>query len=184
MTRLYIAGPMSGLPQFNFPAFYAAAEALRAQGYDVVSPAELDDAEDKGAAMASPDGNMAEVKKTWGDFLARDVKLLADGVERVVDPEPNANGEVRGVRLPIDAIAFLPGWQKSKGAKLEAFVGVLGGKQFFTIEQVEVDDAFPDQQNTVALVPRALGWVLHQISAQYSTEMTTFAEIYAPLPKV
>lgn len=40
-TRVYIAGPMSGLPQLNFPAFYAEAARLRALGHDVVNPAEI-----------------------------------------------------------------------------------------------------------------------------------------------
>lgn len=40
MTRLYIAGPMSGLPDFNYPAFFKAAERLRAAGYAVENPAE------------------------------------------------------------------------------------------------------------------------------------------------
>ncbi|NLF01127.1 MAG: DUF4406 domain-containing protein [Anaerolineales bacterium] len=38
--RIYIAGPMTGLPEWNFPAFFAAAEALRAGGYEPVNPAE------------------------------------------------------------------------------------------------------------------------------------------------
>ena len=38
--KLYIAGPMTGYPGFNFPAFHAAARVLRAQGHDAVSPAE------------------------------------------------------------------------------------------------------------------------------------------------
>ena len=33
MTRIYIAGPMTGYPELNFPAFHAAANSLRAQGY-------------------------------------------------------------------------------------------------------------------------------------------------------
>lgn len=126
MHRIYLAGPMSGLPQFNFPAFYAAAKELRAQGYEVVSPAELDDAEDKGAAMASPDGDPAKTKKTWGDFLARDVKLLADGVVL----SPVGYGDQQVLRGAIDGIIFLPGWQASRGAKLEAFVGILKGFEF------------------------------------------------------
>jgi hypothetical protein len=39
--RLYLAGPMTGLPEFNYPAFHRAAKQLRAAGYDVVNPAEV-----------------------------------------------------------------------------------------------------------------------------------------------
>lgn len=39
--RVYIAGPMTGIEALNFPAFHAAAATLRALGYEVVSPAEL-----------------------------------------------------------------------------------------------------------------------------------------------
>jgi hypothetical protein len=105
-VRVYIAGPMTNLPQFNFPLFDTTATALRARGYEVVSPAELDDPDDREAALASPDGSMLDghgkTKKTWGDFLSRDVKLLADG--------------------GIEAVAVLPNWDKSRGARLETFV--------------------------------------------------------------
>lgn len=39
---VYIAGPMSGLPEFNYPAFFAKAAELRAQGFEVRNPAEND----------------------------------------------------------------------------------------------------------------------------------------------
>lgn len=39
--RVYIAGPMSSLPALNFPAFHAEAARLRALGYTVVNPAEI-----------------------------------------------------------------------------------------------------------------------------------------------
>lgn len=39
---VYLAGPMSGLPEFNYPAFHAKAAELRAQGVDVRNPAEND----------------------------------------------------------------------------------------------------------------------------------------------
>lgn len=38
---LYVSGPMTGYPAFNFPTFFAAADQLRAVGYGVVNPAEL-----------------------------------------------------------------------------------------------------------------------------------------------
>ena len=39
--RIYIAGPMTGLPQLNFPAFHAMASHLRSLGHHVVNPAEI-----------------------------------------------------------------------------------------------------------------------------------------------
>jgi hypothetical protein len=111
--RWYLAGPMTGIPQFNFPAFYDAAAQLRARGTDIVSPAELDDTVSGTAqkALESEHGDLAEVgiEMTHGDFLARDVKLIAD--------------ECYG-------IIFLDGWEKSKGARLEAFVGLQYGRFF------------------------------------------------------
>jgi hypothetical protein len=90
---------------------------MRVFGHDVVSPAELDDPADRAAALASPDGHMLAYTdgtgKTWGDFLARDVKLLADD--------------------GIEGIVVLPGWSKSRGARLETFVGhALCGLPVFT----------------------------------------------------
>lgn len=37
--RLYIAGPMSGLPDFNYPAFHAAEAELWSAGHGVLNPA-------------------------------------------------------------------------------------------------------------------------------------------------
>jgi hypothetical protein len=99
-TKWYLAGKMSGIPQCNFPLFQRVATVLRKQGYAVVSPVELDDESDYAIAMANK-----RSPKSWGDFLARDVKLLADG--------------------GITGIIFLPGWEDSDGAKLEATVGLL-----------------------------------------------------------
>lgn len=39
--RIYLSGPMTGLPDLNFPAFHAAAAQLRARGYLVANPAEI-----------------------------------------------------------------------------------------------------------------------------------------------
>ena len=44
-TRIYLSGPMSGIPENNFPAFHMWAARLREDGYEVVSPAEIQEAE-------------------------------------------------------------------------------------------------------------------------------------------
>lgn len=41
MAKVYIAGPMTGLPDFNRPAFFAAAAELSANGDTPLNPAIL-----------------------------------------------------------------------------------------------------------------------------------------------
>lgn len=69
MTHLYVSGPMTGMPDLNFPAFHEAAAALRAAGYTVTNPAELD-AQDAGKTL------------TWEQYMRRDIVALmaCDGV--------------------------------------------------------------------------------------------------------
>lgn len=42
--RVYLSGPMTGIPDSNFPAFHRWAAKLRADGFEVVSPAEIQEA--------------------------------------------------------------------------------------------------------------------------------------------
>jgi hypothetical protein len=62
MPRLYLAGPMSGLPGLNFPTFTAEAIRLRGLGYEVANPAEI-----------NPDKGMA-----WSECMRADIKALCD----------------------------------------------------------------------------------------------------------
>ncbi len=104
--KIYLAGPMTGIPQFNFPAFDEVARQLRSLGHEVVSPSELDTSDTRAWALASkngvPPGGVTPEGETWGDILARDVKLVADS--------------------DIDAVVVLKGWERSRGALLETFV--------------------------------------------------------------
>lgn len=59
-NRIYVAGPMTGIEDFNFPAFNAAAGILRAHGYIVENPAE----------HGIVDG------ADWADYLAYDLTRL------------------------------------------------------------------------------------------------------------
>lgn len=103
--KVYIAGPMSGHPQFNIPAFDEAAEFLRAQGFDVVSPAEVDGPVAREILLKSANGDHADLPpgEGWSFYLSRDFQILADD--------------------GIEAIVTLPGWETSRGARLEVLMG-------------------------------------------------------------
>lgn len=58
-TRIYVCGPMTGLPEFNHTAFDAETARLRALGYEVVSPAEI-----------NPNGG------TWQECMKKDIAEL------------------------------------------------------------------------------------------------------------
>jgi len=105
---VYIAGPMGGLPKSNFPTFDLAAQSLRAQGYEVITPSELDDPAHRAFVLDDSTGSIPP-GTTWGTLLGRDVRIVAD--------------QCKG-------IALLPGWERSRGAKLEAMTGLLCGHQF------------------------------------------------------
>lgn len=62
IRKLYIAGPMTGFPDCNYPAFHAAAEHLDALGYDVANPAEIS----------------AGVQAHYVDYLREDLRALLD----------------------------------------------------------------------------------------------------------
>lgn len=60
--KVYLSGPMTGIPEFNYPAFHATAAKLRAAGYEVVNPAEV-----------NPDSSLS-----WQQCLREDIKHLCD----------------------------------------------------------------------------------------------------------
>jgi hypothetical protein len=80
----YIAGPMTGYENFNYPAFNYAATALRAQGVDVVNPAELHGPDDSG-------GN-----HPWQWYLRAGIKAMLACDELVLLP---GWGNSRGAQI-------------------------------------------------------------------------------------
>ena len=94
MKRIYIAGPMRGIPLFNFPAFDAAAASLRSMGWEPVNPADLD----------RQHGFNPATDSVTPEFLLEAMRRDLDAITRV------------------DAVALLPGWENSRGALAEIAV--------------------------------------------------------------
>lgn len=89
MTMIYIAGPMTGLPDFNYPAFRRAAITLTALGFVVEDPS-------------------TNENPTPGDYHG----WLRAGLAQLIR---------------CDAVALLPGWEASGGARLEVNVAATLG---------------------------------------------------------
>lgn len=101
--KIYVAGPMRGIPHFNFPAFHDAASKLRTQGHEVFNPAERDiKATGIDISRDNPTGDNAQAEANHGFNLR---EALKDDLEFIC--------------LHADAIALLPGWENSAGARAE-----------------------------------------------------------------
>lgn len=107
--KIYISGPMSGLPEFNYPAFNEAARILRANGYRVYNPAELQGlSEEKLQRMTK--------FEIWVWYMKRAIRL----------------------ELKADTIVMLSGWRKSKGAKVERWLAKILGYEILEFEGLGV----------------------------------------------
>lgn len=83
--RVYISGPMTGLPDYNYPMFDYKEERLWEMGFVPVNPANNFERD--------------TTRERW-EYLKEDIKNL----------------------LTCDYIMFLPGFERSAGALLEALV--------------------------------------------------------------
>lgn len=102
----YIAGPMRGYPENNFPAFYACEDVLVKAGFTCVNPAKLDDEVNPNARYGS------YTKADLAGFMARDIPYV----------------------MQCDAVMLLPGWHNSTGACCEAFMSWMTGGEVYVFD--------------------------------------------------
>ena len=77
---IYIAGPMRGIEDFNFPAFDRQARVLKKQGWIVINPAEMDRQDGlpcNGPMEYDPSVNY-EDREFMRDALKRDLVAICD----------------------------------------------------------------------------------------------------------
>lgn len=98
MTKVYIAGPMTGIKDWNFPAFFEAERQLEELGYEVINPAHNDGATVQDALQSA--GTPESPNNLWSYYMKRDLPQV----------------------MNVDMLCVLPGWQTSKGARLEVTV--------------------------------------------------------------
>lgn len=116
--KIYLAGPMRGIPYFNFPMFDRVAAALRAKGHEVFNPADNDRSiHGSNFAMDNHTGDLRQAEQT-DNFDLRDALRVDLGW--IIDR--------------ADAVFLLPGWENSKGATTEACLAAALGIEVYEIE--------------------------------------------------
>jgi Domain of unknown function (DUF4406) len=114
-VKVYLAGPMRGHLEFNFPAFHAAAKLLRELGYEVHSPAEVD--VNNGFDPTGMAGDNAELGPAGFDLTEA---LL---------------GDLTYILKEAEAVVLLPGWRESNGALAECWTALAVGKLVLSLNE-------------------------------------------------
>jgi nucleoside 2-deoxyribosyltransferase len=107
--KVYLAGPMRGYPEFNFPAFDAYRDALIKKGYEVISPADLD----RKAGFDPSDVVTGELQR---EMITRDVQAICT----------------------CDALVLMPGWESSTGVKVEKALAEFLNLEVFKINEMNL----------------------------------------------
>lgn len=141
--RIYISGPMTGLPDSNIPAFNAAAERLWAEGHFVINPADI----------SHLFGTREEIEKSFNVMynILRTTYHI-DGTAHIAQSIMDA--DLAAVRS-CDAIYMLKGWENSRGAKKELAEAIACRLQvMLEDEAVPVDQTEAQETTTEATCPR------------------------------
>lgn len=103
---------MTGREFYNFDAFSSAAKEWNARGYDAETPFEAN-------------------SRVWQRHHGRDFDPHTDKCDWGDPILPEMLAEDFGTLFRADAVAVLPGWQQSKGAKAEVLIALNMGKTIY-----------------------------------------------------
>ena len=119
--RIYIAGPMRGRKDFNFPEFLKVEALLRMAGNEVFNPAE---------------GELEGGFEPWG-LEGTDEELEAIGF----DMRETMARDLTCILRECDAIYMLPEWWDSTGAILELMTAKMVGLEVINVQPGDYDKA-------------------------------------------
>ena len=97
---IYVAGPMRGYENYNYPAFDYRAGKLKEMGWTVINPAELD--RNEGKPMSDPMAFSPDTNYEDHEFMR---KALRRDMDAICDD--------------CTAIYMMSNWEDSRGAKAE-----------------------------------------------------------------
>lgn len=123
-NKIYIAGPMTGIPQFNFPMFDTFRDLYKKMDYEVFSPADHDR-----ALLGRPmdwlpyDQHQEDNWKRWSKNAVHD----RTGQTELPSLREMLGADLQWICSEATHIAMTPGWEKSNGARAEHATAVALG---------------------------------------------------------
>ncbi len=103
--KVYICGPISGLPDNNKPAFEAAANLINSNYFQAINPHVL--------CIDIVHSHKGTPEELWTKCMKRDITYMLD----------------------CDFVVLLPGWHKSRGAMVEINTAAAVGIPVFPIKE-------------------------------------------------
>lgn len=134
LERVYISGPMSGLEQFNFPAFRRAQNWLAARGYNPVNPVEITSLFGGPEAVDASYRARKRLNQRECQYKTIEDRALDEQCAKLFDNLMEA--DLAAVRS-CDAIYMLVGWEKSVGAKRELVEAINNGLEVILQKEEE-----------------------------------------------
>lgn len=122
--RIYIAGPMRGIPYYNFDAFLAAEDLLKTAEWNVCNPARLD------LARGFDPRKIEDPNYDWSSVPEEELELTIRDI---------AKRDLANV-LACDAIYMLSGWEQSIGATAEYAAAKFARLEIYSEEELCGDE--------------------------------------------
>lgn len=121
MNKIYISGPVTGMPNKNREDFNRATNIWEYAGFEAINPLDCE----------HNDG------KTWAECVRHDLEKL----------------------LKCQSIAMLPGWDKSRGAKLEHYIATELGMSVYSAFSLEKHEPGSDPNHDASITTLAYNLV-------------------------
>lgn len=156
--KVYITGPISGLQDSSYQAFFDAEKQLTNLGHEAINPAEPDSV--KNDSATSP-ASSEETSLSWEHYIRRDMPKM----------------------MLADALCLLPGWKDSRGASLKVSIATAlkipllilkDGKLIPRVEAIGLSGYARSGKDTVGRYLAEQGWLQVAFADSIRKSLYTF----------
>jgi hypothetical protein len=139
---LYISGPLTGYPEYNFPAFFGAEKILEGN-IKIINPARF----------------VIDLWARWG-LIGRFEEwkeIVSSPVLKIIPMEKYMHTDILAVCLS-DGVVVLPGWEKSEGAIKELQIAQAPGLRLKSLKRYPLTPVISVAKQEAAWRSNLINW--------------------------